>query len=118
LNPSLNSTQNSTLQQQTTDHNKIELTENQKKLLGMTSLDDPSASLEQQVDITLKGKDQRIILMQKLMQRKLESKIIVLRNMVDANDVDSELESEITGFIKLIKKNLSLKQNFKFFKII
>ena len=75
----------------------IELTENQKKLLGMTSADDPSASLEQQVDITLKGKEQRLLLMQKLMQRKHESSILILRNMVGPDDVDSELENEITG---------------------
>lgn len=56
--------------------NKIELTENQKKILGMTSADDPTASLEQQLDITLKGKEQRLMLMQKLMRRKPESKVI------------------------------------------
>jgi hypothetical protein len=43
----------------------------------MTSTDDPSASLEQQVELTLKGKEQRLLLMQKLMQRKTESKVIV-----------------------------------------
>ena len=41
----------------------IELTENQKKLLGMTSVDDPQASLEQQVELTVKGKEQRLMLM-------------------------------------------------------
>ena len=56
--------------------NKIELTENQKKILGMTSADDPTASLEQQLDITLKGKEQRLMLMQKLMRRKPESKVM------------------------------------------
>jgi len=76
---------------------KVELTENQKKLLGMTSADDPSASLEQQVDITLKGKEQRMILMQKLMQRKQASNILILRNMVGTEDVDEDLETEITG---------------------
>lgn len=79
------------------DQSKVELTENQKKLLGMTSADDPSASLEQQVDITLKGKEQRLMLMQKLMQRKQASSICVLRNMVGPEDVDEELEVEITG---------------------
>ena len=63
----------------------------------MTSADDPSASLEQQVDITLKNKEQRLLLMQKLMQRKQESKVLILRNMVGPEDVDEDLESEITG---------------------
>ena len=75
----------------------IELTENQKKLLGMTSNDDPSASLEQQVEMTLKGKEQRLLLMRKLMQRKAESMILILRNMVGPEDVDDDLEIEITG---------------------
>lgn len=75
---------------------RIELTENQKQILGMTSADDPSASLEQQVDITLKNKEQRLLLMQKLMQRKQESKVLILRNMVGPEDVDEDLESEIT----------------------
>ena len=75
----------------------IELTGNQKKLLGMTSDDDPSASLEQQVEMTLKGKEQRLLLMRKLMQRKAESMILILRNMVGPEDVDDDLEIEITG---------------------
>ncbi len=43
----------------------------------MTSADDPTASLEQQVDITLKGKEQRLMLMQKLMRRKPDSRVII-----------------------------------------
>ena len=77
----------------------IELTENQKKLLGMTSTDDPSATLEQQVEMTLKGKEQRMLLMQKLMNRKSETNVLILRNMVGPDDVDDELENEITGKI-------------------
>lgn len=74
----------------------IELTENQKQLLGMTSIDDPSASLDQQVEMTLKSKEQRLLLMRKLMQRKPESTILILRNMVGPEDLDDELETEIT----------------------
>jgi poly(U)-binding-splicing factor PUF60 len=63
----------------------------------MTSNDDPSASLEQQVEMTLKGKEQRMLLMQKLMSRKSETNVLILRNMVGPDDVDDELENEITG---------------------
>ncbi len=80
----------------------VELTENQKKLLGMTSVDDPSASLEQQVELTVRGKEQRLMLMQKLMRRRPESRVVVLRNMVGAEDVDDDLENEITGKYNLI----------------
>ena len=62
----------------------------------MTNVDDPTASLDQQIEITVRGKDQRLMLMQKLMQRKQESKILVLRNMVGPEDVDDDLENEIT----------------------
>lgn len=80
----------------------INLTENQKKLLGLTGSDDTTITLEQQVDLTLKGKEQRLILMKKLMSRQPESRVVVLKNMVGPEDVDDDLETEITGnFSKL-----------------
>lgn len=75
----------------------INLTENQKKLLGLTGGDDPTVTLEQQVELTLKGKEQRLILMKKLMSRQPESRVVVLKNMVGPEDVDDDLETEITG---------------------
>lgn len=75
----------------------INLTENQKKLLGLTGNDDTTITLEQQVELTLKGKEQRLILMKKLMSRQTESRVVVLKNMVGPEDVDEDLETEITG---------------------
>ena len=43
------------------------------------------------------GREQRHLLMQKLNQRRLESRVCVLRNMVGPEDVDDTLEQEITG---------------------
>jgi poly(U)-binding-splicing factor PUF60 len=103
------STESSVVQQpiNTTNNNSNgnthELTENQKKLLGMTNQDDTSASLDHQAELTVKGKEQRLLLMQKLMRRKPDSRVAILRNMVGSDDVDEELEVEITGKIKILK---------------
>ena len=75
----------------------LSLTENQRKLLGLTGPDDTMITLDQQVELTLKGKEQRLILMKKLMSRRPENKVVVLKNMVGPEDVDDSLETEITG---------------------
>ncbi|CAF0761903.1 unnamed protein product, partial [Didymodactylos carnosus] len=79
-----------------TAERKLELTDAQKILLGISNADDPTATLSQQEDLTLKGREQRHLLMQKLNQRRLESRVCVLRNMVSPEDVDDDLQQEIT----------------------
>ena len=66
------------------------LTEKQKEMLEMQA----GASLAAQEDLKIKGNEARNILMHKLM-RKADSRVVVLRNMVGAEDVDSELETDI-----------------------
>lgn len=60
-----------------------------------SSLDVEHQSLQQQENVVIKGSNARHMLMQKLM-RKNESKVVVLRNMVDVADIDDELEAEVT----------------------
>jgi poly(U)-binding-splicing factor PUF60 len=52
-------------------------------------------TLQQQENMMIKGTNARHILMQKLMRR-TESSVIVLRNMVGVEDLDDDLESEVT----------------------
>ncbi|KAG8196611.1 hypothetical protein JTE90_014168 [Oedothorax gibbosus] len=52
-------------------------------------------TLQQQENMVIKGTNARHILMQKLMRR-TESTVLVLRNMVTVEDLDEDLESEVT----------------------
>lgn len=53
-----------------------------------------SAPLSQQENIEIRGNDARHMLMHKLM-RVNRSQVIMLKNMVTAEDVDDDLEAEI-----------------------
>ncbi|XP_017488412.1 PREDICTED: poly(U)-binding-splicing factor half pint-like [Rhagoletis zephyria] len=52
-------------------------------------------TLQQQENVVIKGSNARQVLMHKLM-RKNESRVVILRNMVGAEDIDNDLESEVT----------------------
>jgi len=52
-------------------------------------------SLQQQENVMIKGTSARHMLMQKLM-RKNESRVLILKNMVGPEDVDQDLEPEVT----------------------
>lgn len=62
----------------------------QKKLLDQNE----PQTLQQQENMSIKGQNARHFVMQKLM-RKVDSRVIVLRNMVGAEDVDETLQEEI-----------------------
>ncbi|CAF3881989.1 unnamed protein product, partial [Rotaria magnacalcarata] len=74
----------------------LDITENRKTVADLKNADDPLASLSQQEELSVKGREQRHLLMQKLNQRRLDSRVCVLRNMVGAEDVDDDLQQEIT----------------------
>ncbi|CAF2415162.1 unnamed protein product [Rotaria sp. Silwood2] len=76
--------------------NKSETTDNQKPSLALNIAEDSTVPLSQQEELSVKGREQRHLLMQKLNQRRLESRVCVLRNMVGPEDVDDDLQQEIT----------------------
>jgi len=67
-----------------------------KNVSGSNNTDDNLATLSQQEELSVKGREQRHLLMQKLNQRRLDSRVCVLRNMVSAEEVDADLQQDIT----------------------
>ncbi|CAF0808966.1 unnamed protein product [Rotaria sp. Silwood1] len=76
--------------------NNLDITDSQKTVSDLKNTDDPLASLSQQEELSVKGREQRHLLMQKLNQRRLDSRVCVLRNMVSSEEVDDDLQQEIT----------------------
>ncbi|CAL1271655.1 unnamed protein product [Larinioides sclopetarius] len=73
------------------DSQKQKIEELEKKLAE----EQEPQTLQQQENMMIKGTNARHILMQKLMRRN-ESSVIILRNMVGVEDLDDDLESEVT----------------------
>merc|ERR1711983_449829 len=54
------------------------------------------ATLQQQENMSIKGQSARHLVMQKLMRTQSESVVICLRNMVTPEEVDDDLQDEIS----------------------
>jgi len=73
--------------------NKAQQIELEKKLMDQGE----PATLKQQEDMSIRGKSARQMVMQRLMgaRAKMESTVLLLKNMVGPEDVDEELQTEI-----------------------
>jgi half-pint family poly-U binding splicing factor len=57
---------------------------------------DSEDTLYQQEGLSIKGREQRHLLSQKLNQRRFDSRVCIIRNMANAEDVNDNLQHEVT----------------------
>jgi len=75
--------------------NPLGLDPSQSMIDRRTGAEDDNEPLERQENMAIKGSQARNVMMQKLMRR-AESRVMLLRNMVGPEDLDEDLESEVT----------------------
>jgi hypothetical protein len=56
-----------------------------------------TTTLEEDESYGISGSTQRFMMMQKLAEKSRGSRVVVLRNMVEKDDVDEDLEGEVQG---------------------
>jgi len=66
-----------------------------RKVIEVMAVENEPQTLRQQENMSIKGQNARHLVMQKLM-RKTESSVLILKNMVTIDDVDEDLQTDVT----------------------
>lgn len=75
--------------------NNEELLKQKQEELQKKLMDDSENTLQQQENMSIKGKNARNFVMQRLMRPQEMSNVVILRNMIGPEDVDESLQEEI-----------------------